>query len=316
MSSSGYGQFVLSDISELTTSFLSKMVEIQKLRVKNDRYLYEKYVADREEYSTVLGVCKDSRKCIDGISYKKYDPECYPLKEQYSNEDIQGTVRLLYSDTKKDQTSLWHDFRKKSESLLSVIKSPFLYVEFIVDKDKNVPSEEGGVTDKQPLFFINEISYRPDDAGFISRISHKLSQFELFMDSLEAQLKANGIPKSDTLLPIEPLDEYCCFTLIPLREILFILNELNHEHGAGQTQMKFRLYEKTLPKVEGEIPLPSRRIIGYLMHHSSQDGIEILKTRLKNLDLSTDTVVTLLEALELTKKQIDTNRKGLSGVGI
>ena len=308
MTSSGYGQFILSDVSELTPDFLSKMVELQSLRVKNERYLFEKYVGDRSEYCAILGKRKDRRKCIVGISYTKYDPERYPLKEQYAQKDLQGTVRLLHSETKKDQTLLWHAFRETSKKIQENTLAPFVYVEFIVDEEaqKNRKAEVSKQGSEEPVFYINEISYRPDDAGFISRISHENSQFELFLESLESLLKYGPRTQSTAPISITPLDEYCCYTLIPLTKIQFTYKELNHEHGAGSTQMKFRLYEKTLPEVGGKkkIPVPSRRIIGYLMHHNSQDGIEILKTRLKNLGLSTETIETLVEALGLTRMQL------------
>jgi hypothetical protein len=307
MSSSGYGQFILSDISELTPDFLSKMINIQKRRVENSWYLFEKYVAERNEYCTILCEGKDGKKCLEGISYTKYDSERYPLKEKYAQKDLQGTVRLLQSETKKDQATLWHAFRETSKKIQESISAPFLYIEFIVDKSTKMSrvakaAKRGMI--KEPSFYVNEISYRPDDAGFISRISHERSQFDLFLECLESVLDSGDKTQSTALVPIIPLDEYCCFTLIPLSKIQFTKKELNHEHGAGSTQMKFRLYEKTLPLVEGKIPIPGRRIIGYLMHHRSQDGIEILKTRLKNLGLSTETIVTLVEALQETGKQL------------
>lgn len=306
MTSSGYGQFILSDSSELTPEFLSKMIEIQNLRVKNERYLFEKYVGDRTEYCAILSTHKDGRKCLVGISYTKYDPERYPLKEQYAQKDLQGTVRLLQSETKKDQTLLWHIFRETSKKIQESVLAPFVYVEFIVDEKakENEKTEVVKQGDEEPNFYINEISYRPDDAGFISRISHESSQFELFLESLESLLEYGPKTQPTVPLPIIPLDEYCCYTLIPLTKIQFTDKGLNHEHGAGSTQMKFRLYEKTLPEVDGQIPVPSRRIIGYLMHHSSQDGIEILKTRLKILGLSTETIEPLVEALGLTRMQL------------
>jgi energy-converting hydrogenase A subunit R len=312
MTSSGYGQFVLSNVSELHPDFLSKMIEIQKQRVKNDRYLFEKYVGNRAEYCSIVSMHKDKRKCLVGISYTKYDSERYPLKEQYAQKDLQGTVRLLQSETKKDQTLLWHAFREMSGKIQEATLAPFVYVEFIVDekaKDKRI--EAVNKDGEEANFYINEISYRPDDAGFISRISHEKSQFELFLESLEFLLERGPKIQPTTLLPVIPLGEYCCYTLIPLTKIQFTDKGLNHEHGAGSTQVKFRLYEKTLPKVDGKIPVPSRRIIGYLMHHSSQDGIEILKTRMKILGLSTETVETLVEALGLTKMQLKSNGKSL-----
>jgi len=501
MTSSGYGQFILSDMSELTMDFISKMKTLQKMRVENEYYLFEKYIADRTETCLAVSQTTDSRKCIDGIFYAKYDPLKDPKgRESYPFSDLQGITRLRQSETKKDETELWHKFRNIGKKIQEAVFAPFVYVEFIVDENRNnskdcrvmhekrlivgptdiTPKDDKGAADveasvssqkpddpqkekgaspekkydvfichasedketfvrelanalrqkdlrvwydefaltlgdslrrkidqglanscygvvvlseyfflkewpkkeldglvaketgldkvilpiwhgvtkervlsfspiladrlavssnkgmdivveeilraikpkiiekqntsneknENPIFYVNEISYRPDDAGFISRISHEESQFALFMESLENVLKNGYKIKQTQLLPLNPLDEYVCCTLIPLRKINFTKDILDHKHGEEslphqfpETRVKFRLYEKVLSEVRGKIPPSYRRIVGYMMHHSKEDGCKILKTRMESLGFSPETIVTLVEAMEYTRNQ-------------
>jgi hypothetical protein len=314
MTSSGYGQFILSDVKELTQEFLAKMKNFQRLRVHNEYYLIEKYIEKRRESCIAVSNGENERRSILGISYTKYDPERYPCEEKYPLKELQGTVRLLQSEVNtKGETELWDSFLDISSKLQLELQAPFLYVEFIIEENSSSEKNHGAKRKRNEIpFYINEISYRPDDAGFISRIAHEKSQFDLFVESLKSAIDSGFKINSARPLPINPSDEYCCYTLIPHKKILFTKEALNQEKGSGSSQVLFRLYEKTLSDADGEIPeipVPKRRIIGYLMHHASQDGKEILETRLKNLGLSPDTIEILVKALERTKKQLAQGRR-------
>lgn len=64
MTSSGHGQFVISSISELTPKLLRKMKKLQKLRIKNDQYLYEEYLSNRREACLIVSQSENVRKYL------------------------------------------------------------------------------------------------------------------------------------------------------------------------------------------------------------------------------------------------------------
>jgi hypothetical protein len=296
MSSSGRGQFILTSADELTADCLAKMKAFERAGVSNDYYLFERYVANRTETCIIMGQCEDKRNCLDSIYYTKYDPERYPSDQKYSIKDLHGTFHLLQSETCVGKCLLVQKLRDISSRIQRKLHASFIYVEFIIDAT-------GPDIETTNAIYVNEITYRPDDAGFISRIAHEKSEFELFVDCMERTIASEKMRIYDAEV-LNPLGEYCSFSLIPDRHINFTKDILNQEQGEKSNQVKFRLYEKRLRDAESKTLFPNRKIIGYLMHHKNEDATEILKTRLRHLGMSDDTILILVKALESTKEQI------------
>lgn len=263
-SSSGHGQFVISSPSQLEPKFLSKRVSealsfVEKYRIKNKDYVIEKYVRNKKEACAIIAHLRGKKRAlINRIYYSKYD------MEQFNTGRFRGLTRLESSETRMGEDQLWTELSGIASEIMGNLSVPFLYVEFIID---NEHKDKYG----KPRVFINEISYRPDDAGFVTLISHKTNQFSLFVESLEALLKGECKPKKDEKeVPIEFVDTYLCKTINPEKPVRFDKDALFFDFPAriSQNLIKLRLYEKYLAGPDGNVDYG--RIIGYLWHHSRE----------------------------------------------
>jgi hypothetical protein len=291
--SSGHGQFAISHIDELKEKI--KLLEyVKKFRVPNKFLIIEEFIEDPVEFCVIAAKTKKGNICLNGIYYQKYDPEKCPDK------GFEGQSRLIVS-----KTFMKEEIEKQVRPLFlevipNIIKTifkylpvPFLYVEFLLDP-KNIER-----------LIINEISYRPDDAGFISLISHKQNQFELFMESLRYTLSTQtlrNVEEEPKFHYVEPEDKWACVTFIVYEKIEFPKRRITYETDEGRKEdhFKFRFYEKVL----GHNEAVYRRIIGYQWHHASKHdedrGERILKMHARDQGISEDVIETLIRALERT----------------
>lgn len=288
--SSGHGQLVISDSSALKRKDIERSEAYQDLRTRTNRYVLEKYVENRTEACLIVAkVAKGKSACINRIYYKKYDVD-KPLPPR-----LQGMTRLAYSETKKGQDNdLWLEMDDIATTIHARLAVPFLYIEFIIDNDA-FERKQG------KYIFINEISYRPDDAGFVTQISHEKNQFDLFMDSLD-NLLDNPERKKSLAKPsfIKLKDEYVSRTMVPKKPIQFIPARLFFDcmWVRKEKQLKLRLYEKFLGTGGREVDYG--RIIGYMFHHKSrtrEQAIELLRSYEGAIGLTKETIDLLIEAL-------------------
>jgi len=261
--SSGHGQFILSSWSQLETKYLSKRATesikfVAEHRVRNEKYLIEKYLRNKTEACVVIARLRGKKRAlVNRIYYSKYD------MEKFNTGRLRDLTRLESSETRIGEDPLWTELSGIAREIFDNLSVPFLYVEFLLD---NEHKDRYG----KPRAFINEISYRPDDAGFITLISHKADQFSLFVESLEVLLKDGHKSKNEQEICIELVDTYKCETLNPEKAPRFYKNALFFDFPAqvSQNLVKLRLYEKYLAEPDGNIDYG--RLIGYLWHHSSE----------------------------------------------
>ena len=166
-----------------------------------------------------------------------------------------GPVRLIEArypshDLKEQHHEIMKDLLIQ---LCESIKVPFLGVEYFLCEDNKI--------------YINEITWRPDDAGFITLLSHKPNQFELFISSFE---------KSELEEPRENDGEFYCFTILRKEKLNFD-PPTPKIPGKGYT---VHFYNKGLPTTY-------KRIVGYAI------------VDLKNSDYSDE-----LDFKENLKKQV------------
>lgn len=166
------------------------------------------------------------------ISNLDYTPKIIgPIKYKKTSCGFGGPVRLEESCYPPDKiTKASEEVMKNLLNQISeAIKVPFLGVEYFL-------CENNGV-------YINEITWRPDDAGFITLLSHERSQFDLFIDSLR---------KSEIEEPIINNGKFHCITLMRENELKYFPN-LPMIHG---NEWLVHFYQKGFPTT-------FRRIVGY-----------------------------------------------------
>jgi hypothetical protein len=290
--SSGHGQFAISNIKELKRKI--KLLDYLKYRVPNKLMIIEKFIKDPIELCVIAGKTKEGYKVLNGIFYQKYNPD------EYADRGFEGQSRLMIAKSYAEdhiKKSVQHLFARTIPSIIKKILRylpvPYLYVEFIIDpKDTN-------------KVYINEISYRPDDAGFITLAAHKKSQFELFMESLQLFTIQSNSKKENRLDFIEPVEEWACVPLVVYERTDFPKPYMTYETDEGRIEdhFKFRFYEKVLGQNEAQY----RRIIGYQWHHRLQEdrdhGERILRMHAKDLGITPELLERLVKALEKAKKR-------------
>lgn len=286
--SSGHGQFVLSSMDQLTPDFLDRQIGFAKdYRVPNDKYLVERYLANKQETCIIIAETNEGNLGLYGFNYVKYD------MEEFSKFGLEGQTRLLYSEARrKIEQPLLRHIPELANEIWKNLSVPFLYVEFLIDLDLSEPNPGHGI-------YINEISYRPDDAGFVTHMSHKKNQFELFVEGLETRLEGeerHGKPRY-----IEPEDDCTCKTLILCEPFDFNDVQLRYTTNSGRTQdhFRFQFFVKALGQ---EV---YRRIIGYQWHHKDQEEVDggrhILTMHKSDLGLSGESLKQLIDFLDTAK---------------
>jgi len=286
--SSGHGQFILSSTSQLTPAYLDEQIKlVRDHRIPNKRYLIERYLKNRTETCVIIAETKEGSIGLHSIYYEKYD------MEEFNKGGFQGQTRLLCSESRKEISQillrLVPDIIKKIRENLLV---PFLYIELLIDGESSKAHGD-------PKIYINEISCRPDDAGFITLISHGKDQFGLFIESLENLFY--GKERNRQTVYLEPEDNWICKTLILCEKFKFDEDYLKYETDSGRIQdhFKFKFYVKALGE---EI---YRRIIGYQWHHKAQEdedqGMHILTMHKSDLGLSEESLRQLTDYLRMSK---------------
>lgn len=294
---SGHAQFVLQKLDDLTLEFLDRQIGYQTIshRAENRSFVMERYIEKEHKLEAIVIEVrrpKTKKQVLNQIYYKKYG------EGKEKAEKFQGIARLAWSFTEKGEGKLWTYLESIAKKINDHLKVPFLYVEFILEFE-NANSEK-------PNVYINEISYRPDDAGFITFLSHERDEFSLFMDSLEASIHGYKLIKKRKvhLVHPEPKAPYACESLIPGQKIRFtglLKDNLKYDFPDLDTKtetnnrFKLRLYQKTLGK-KGT-PITYGRIIGYLWHLREEDGRKVLRTFQEHKRISEKTMLRLVDSL-------------------
>jgi hypothetical protein len=283
--SSGHGQFILSDISFLDPAIISESVEYAKYRVPNKHYVVEKYLSNKEEVCAIVARTKEGKVGLNRIYYKKYD------MEKTRSKRFRWVTRLMTSESRpRKDNSLWITLNRMVEQACSKLQVPFVYFEFIIDKSKK----------SQPEVYINEVSFRPDDAGFVSFLSHSKDQFALFMESLENFLEKEQIEDSQEVDYLETKVKFKCTTMNPGKKVTFLTDNLTWPlKGTPQeTKFKLSLYEKYLYEKDGTIDYG--RIIGYIWYPAGENPRELLGQFKSSLGLDDETYKTIFDTLDET----------------
>lgn len=281
--SSGHGQFILSDISFLNPEMVKESLEYAKHRVPNDFYVLEKYLDNKEEVCAIVARTKEKKVGLNRIYYKKYD------MEKIKSRRFRWVTRLVTSESKtKGDNNLWLRLDKIVEKISKKLPVPFLYVEFLVKRKSK----------QKPGIYINEISYRPDDAGFVSCISHPKDQFGLFIESLEKLLEKEELKAIDEEIEyIEPRGEFACVTINPGKKPEFLADNVTWPLRGSplKTNFKLSLYEKHLYEKNGEIDYG--RIVGYVWHSSGEYPKKLLNEFKSSLGLDEETFKIIFDTL-------------------
>jgi hypothetical protein len=282
--SSGHGQFVISDLSFLNHRLIEDSVKAAERRVKNAYCVLEKYLGKKEEVCAIVARVKGRRVGLNRIYYKKYEMGKTRIRR------LRWVTRLVTSESRaeKDNT-LWIALNKIVDTISKKLKVPFVYIEFIIDKR----------TETAPKIYVNEISFRPDDAGFVSFLSHPNDEFNLFIDSLESLLEKEEIEDSGKSPEyLEPRGQFACMAINPGKKVRFPAENLTWPlvGDPRQTNFKLSLYEKFLLEKNGKIDYG--RIVGYVWYPVRQDPKQLLNEYKSSLDLSENTYQTILETLK------------------
>ncbi|MDI6798977.1 MAG: hypothetical protein QMD12_03240 [Candidatus Aenigmarchaeota archaeon] len=269
--SSGHGQIVIEDLSQLTPDIIQQSIKYSQRRVRNTYYVIDKYLDNKKEAIVIVAKTKEGLKILDGIYYEKYDVE--KIKEQR----YKFLSRLKRSETMKGDPTLWDYLNKIAIKISKMLPIPFVYVEFLLD-----------VTEKLsvPKIYINEVSYRPDDAGFVTLLSHDESQFSIFMDSLEWWLAGAGGFNSAMKKTIRYEEGIACVTICPKEKIdRWPRENIGYPMLKGPRAKHFiiNFYEKFVLERDGTVDYG--RIVGFIWHHKETDPMIILNEFKEALDL-------------------------------
>lgn len=287
---SGVGHFRLNCMDELTYKFLAKQLKFQEQEsgAENKYFVMEKYLPLKLEVCAIIARGEEGQTLLDRIYYRKY-----PLNGKEKRH--KGTVRLAWSLSEKGiDDGLWNDIDTIVKTVAKRLKVPFLYVEFLLDLQQ--------IVNGKPKIYLNEITYRPDDAGFVTKLSHKNDEFSLFISSIDNLLSTNVSHDQKTVVA-EPIEGYVCETLIPGKLIKWndhLRANLNYEFPPirtkvkGKRRTKLRLYEKTLGTDE---EIRFGRIIGYLCHFFEENGKQIIRTFKKDRDIQEKIIKRLIDSL-------------------
>lgn len=286
--SSGHGQFTLSDISFLNPDMIRESLDYGKHRVPNEFYVFEKYLADKEEVCAIVARTNEGKIGINRIYYKKYD------MEKSKSKRFRWVTRLITSESKTGvDNTVWIRLNRIAKNISRRLPVPFLYIEFILDKSKK----------PKPDIYINEISYRPDDAGFISHISHSKDQFTLLIESLENLLEKGELEQNGKEPEyVEQRGEYRCVTINPGKKPMFLTEHITWPlYGKPwETKFKLSLYEKHLYERNGEIDYG--RIVGYIWHSTGEDPKELLGEYKSSLGQDEETYKIIFDTLSEAEK--------------
>ena len=224
ISESGLGQSEINsklDIEQAILKLTMGPLNNQKMAIveKKIDFITEAYVATFRPISDL----DCSPTCVGPISYKKKPIQLFG-----------GPVRLIESeypiDNKIINKQIIEKIMKITNEICNHFKTPFLGIEFFICSDDRI--------------FINEIVWRPDDAGFITLLSHSKDQFQLFMESLTSK---------QIIEPKENVGEFKCIAL--LRD-----QPLPYQFSGSQmngNDYKFHFYHKSFPNTL------NKKIVGY-----------------------------------------------------
>lgn len=281
--SSGHGQFILSDVSFLNPRLIKDSLKYTRHRVPNDHYVFEKYLDTKKEVCAIVARTKGKKTGLNRIYYQKYD------LEKIIATRFKWVSRLVFSESKTGgDVDLWIRLGNLIERISQKLNVPYLYIEFLLDMKQK----------SEPKIFINEISYRPDDAGFVSFLSHAKDQFRLFVESLENLLEAEKLRNTKAKVKyIKPRGKFVCETICPGKVVEFLPDNLTWpiQTSARKTNFKLSLYEKFLKEKNGEIDYG--RIIGFLWHSKDKKGKELLSDFKFSLGLDEETYKIIFDAL-------------------
>jgi len=192
ISESGLGQSEINSTSDIKLAII-KLIRGPLIKNQKKAIMEKKIDFITEAYIAVIRPITNLNSppmCIGPISYKKK-----------SFQQFGGPVRLIESEFPIDfsicNQKVENEINRIKNEICKHIKTPFLGIEFFICSDNRV--------------LINEVVWRPDDAGFITLISHTKDQFQLFMESLmfhqiiEPSNGKNGQFKCIALLTDKPL---------------------------------------------------------------------------------------------------------------
>lgn len=220
ISESGYGQSEIKSKGDIE-------IAIDRLRAASVKHQKSALLEEKKEFISEIYYA-----AFRPVSNLNCDPKIMgPIQYQKQSCGFGGPVRLI--ESRYPPENLTMAAQKLMEELLieicKAIKVPFLAVEYYFCDNDGV--------------YINEITWRPDDAGFITMLSHERSQFKLFIDSLE---------KSDLAEPRVNVGKFVCLTIMREEELLFYPS-LPRIRGEGWI---VNFYQKGFPTT-------FRRIVGY-----------------------------------------------------
>jgi|GEM_PF-6147702 len=296
--SSGHGQFKVSKIEDLTSDLINKQLDLYRKskRVFNNQYLLERYVENKLETCIIRAATEVTSTVLSKIYYKKYGEE-EDLDDRYK-----GMSRLAWSLTAPGQTEYWQLLLNVVEKISKYLKVPFLYVEFIIDLDNKE-------------YYINEVSYRPDDAGFITSLSNEKDQFSLFVESLDCMRRGVHQGTASLLPRYDEPKSYLCETLIPVKKIDFekirylrLNYDISPRGAVEENNSRLKIYEKTLD-IDKDERVMHGRVIGYIWHRKTEDGRTLLTKLIKDSDMipdaGPDAVQRLIDTLPEKARDLD-----------
>jgi formate-dependent phosphoribosylglycinamide formyltransferase (GAR transformylase) len=220
---SGYGQ------SEINSKSSKRDIEIAIDRLRAASVKHQKSALLEEKKEIISEIYYAAFRPVSNLNC---DPKIMgPIEYQKQSCGFGGPVRLIKS--RYPPENLTRVAQKVMEELLikicKAIKVPFLAVEYFLCDNEKV--------------YINEITWRPDDAGFITMLSHERSQFKLFIDSLEKSELAESRVNDG---------KFVCLTIMREEELVFYPS-LPSIKGEGWI---VNFYQKGFPTT-------FRRIVGY-----------------------------------------------------
>lgn len=243
--SSGHGVAILDQKNQIKPA-LNHLTH--KPRSPGGRYLVEKAL-NREQLTEAFVIALSPR---NGGGPHVVGPFEY-CRFSHRHPKHGGPFRLKYSAFPSHRIKDKEEKKllKLARKVASWYEEPFIGIEFFIHEDK---------------ITINELTWRPDDVGIITLLSHEINQFEMFRDAVIGRLDEKPKPNPGLFI-CQPILRQEAWSFYPPRK---------REQWAGRGWVA-RLYNKG-----GPIGGQTRRVYGYCVSNIEETTLEA-----SNLTIST-----------------------------
>lgn len=236
MTSSGWGQSIITHEKDIPSAIKSAK---QLARIKSNEAILERKVGDFVE--AAIFIFKSVNNPHSSVIMGPFE---------YSEtvvDPIGGPVRLneiRYPVTDERICNVNDQLVSIATEIGDKVSAPFLGVEYIIEKTN---------------IFVNELVWRPEDIGMITLLSHRKSQYKLFLESFQREKILNAEPREG---------RFVCFSI--RRKKGFPHTPPENLMMKDEEYNKIHFYNKLFPK------MPTEKIVGYAIFNEVNDDNKTL----------------------------------------